>query len=240
MEPLPSQPVPDQYWAAHLGCPVGQLFTAPATVITHGGELPGYNGVFALFHDGAAMISLPPERADEIRPLLPDLKGGCTPASLAAALQPLAQRVIGPAFIGYASAPAPSVGHARALTPADAEKVHTLQQACDETQWEHGGSPPDQPCSGVFAGDQLVALAGYEVWGETIAHIAVITHPQFRGHGHGGSVVAHLAARAQAAGLLPQYRTLESNAASLRIASSLGFAHYATSLAVRLGPAATP
>jgi hypothetical protein len=50
-------------------------------------------------------------------------------------------------------------------------------------------------------------------------------------------VVAHLAGVASAEGLIPQYRTLDANIASIRIAESLGFEGYATSVAVRLGGA---
>jgi predicted GNAT family acetyltransferase len=70
--------------------------------------------------------------------------------------------------------------------------------------------------------------------GGTSSHIAVITHPDFRGRGYGRSAVAHLAARALAAGLLPQYRTLVANHSSIHVAQSLGFELYATSMAVRL------
>jgi predicted GNAT family acetyltransferase len=97
-----------------------------------------------------------------------------------------------------------------------------------------GGLVGECPASGVFAGGDLVALAGYEVLGSTIAHISVITHPAFRGRGFGRSTVSHLARVALAAGLVPQYRTLESNRASIRVAESLGFVHYASSVAVRL------
>jgi predicted GNAT family acetyltransferase len=92
----------------------------------------------------------------------------------------------------------------------------------------------EHSCSGVFMGEQLVAIAGYEAWGGGIAHISVVTHPDFRSQGFGRSAVAHLGERTIRAGLLPQYRTLESNQASIRLAESLGFQRYATSMAVRL------
>jgi predicted GNAT family acetyltransferase len=80
----------------------------------------------------------------------------------------------------------------------------------------------------------LAVVAGYEVWGGSIAHISVIVRPGFRGRGFARAAVAHVAARAVEAGLLPQYRTLESNRASIRIAKSLGFEPYAQSMAIRL------
>jgi predicted GNAT family acetyltransferase len=85
----------------------------------------------------------------------------------------------------------------------------------------------------------LVAVAGYTVWGDVIAHIAVITHPQYRGQGYGRAVVSRLTEEVLRQGLVPQYRTLEANQPSMAIARTLGFAYYATTVAVRLKPDAT-
>ena len=65
-------------------------------------------------------------------------------------------------------------------------------------------------------------------------HTSVVTHPAFRGCGFGRSAVAHVAQRAIEAGLVAQYRTLQANTPSVRIAESLGFRQYAASVAVRL------
>lgn len=200
----------------------------------HGDELADYNGVFALFRNEAAMVSVPVDLADSLHTLLMPEASAHSPESLAMALRPVATATIGPAWIGYAEeVPAP-VHSARALNTGDAAALQSLQGACAATEWEHGGSSLDQPCSGVFADGQLAAVAGYEIWGGVIAHISVVTHPEFRSRGSGRSAVAHVAGRALAAGLLPQYRTLEANAASIHIAQALGFTVYATSMAVRL------
>jgi GNAT superfamily N-acetyltransferase len=165
---------------------------------------------------------------------LSSLPRGFSPYSFASALSSVSSAVIGPAYIGYAEA-APWPAHpARALGLDDAAALAALQQSCDATEWEHGGSSIEHPCSAVFVGERIASLAGYKVWGGTIAHISVVTHPDFRRHFFGRSVVAHLAGRAIAAGLLPQYRTLQSNRASIRVAELLGFHSYATSMAVRL------
>ena len=213
------------------------MFAQPLHIITHGADLADYLGIFALFRGDKATISFPPDRLQSLRHLV--------------ALQPLSSvrfaeafggsgfTVIGPAYIGYAEAVL-SPGHpARSLTGRDALAAQSLQAACAEAEWEHGGSRVGtHPSSGVFVSSDLVALAGYEVWGGTIAHLSVITHPAYRGRGFGRSVVAHLAQVALAAGLVPQYRTLQSNRASMRIGESLGFVLYATSVAVRLSRAA--
>jgi predicted GNAT family acetyltransferase len=144
-------------------------------------------------------------------------------------------RIIGPAFIGYAEHISPAPSGARLLVKEDFPLVDELRRSCEELAWEHGGSEVEgSPTAGAFENGRLVSLAGYEVWDDAIAHISVVTHPDFRGHGHGRAVVTQVAAAALEAGLLPQYRTLEANAGSIRIAEALGFERYATSVAVRL------
>jgi GNAT superfamily N-acetyltransferase len=221
------------YWAAHLGCATEALFSEPLHIVTHGTDLADYNGIFALFRNGAATISFPPDRVQALRGLLPPQP--LTPVRFANAFSSSSFTVIGPAFIGYAEGVRPPSRPVCSLTKREASKAEALRAACLRTEWEHGGSDVNaQPSSGVFVGTELVALAGYEVWGGVIAHISIITHPAFRSRGFGRSAVAHLASVALAAGLVPQYRTLESNLPSIRIAESLGFVHYASSVAVRL------
>lgn len=222
------------YWARHLGCEPGSLFATPLRVVAHSIELADYHGVFALFRDSSAIISVPKSREKDLRALLPGEEQYCTPADLAAALAPATARTIGPAFIGYASKIAVPGHDARPLKASDAPALRRLESSCDPVEWEHGGSAIENPCAGVFADGQLVALAGYEIWGGEIAHISIVTDPEFRGRGFAQSAVACIASHGIAAGLLPQYRTLESNAASIRIAETLGFLPFARSLAIRL------
>lgn len=226
--------IADRYWAGHLGCLLDELFSKPFHVVTHGEELLGYRGVLALFRDGKATASVPPDREGEFRGLLAGLENGGSPEAFAAALSPVAALVLGPAYLGYTTDIRGDDSSARALGDDDAAAVEALRQSCNETDWDHGGSSLDVPCSGIFHDGQLAALAGYETWGGTIAHLFIVTHPGFRGRGFGKSAVAHLARRALAAGLLPQYRTLDANTPSIRIADELGFRRYATSMAVRL------
>jgi RimJ/RimL family protein N-acetyltransferase len=142
------------------------------------------------------------------------------------------------ADLGYADAAtfralAPNV--ARLLGAGDAEHVAELRAACDAVEWGHGGSEIGQnPAAGVYISERLVALAGYEVWGGGIAHVSVITHPRHQGQGYACAVVSKLTETALAQGLVPQYRTLERNAPSVRVAHRLGFVRYGVSMAVRL------
>jgi GNAT superfamily N-acetyltransferase len=227
--------IADQYWSTHLGIPVERLSADTHSIFAHGEDLNDYDGVFGLFRNGARAISIPSKRTVLLHPVLSKLPETFTPSDLAAALQPFAEKTIGPAFIGYLNrAPTPALP-ARPITPDDIPAVEALQHACKDADWEVGGSDVRlRTASGCFVGGQLASLAAYEVWGGTIAHIAIITHPGHRGRGLGTSAVAHLSARAIAAGLLPQYRTLDANHPSRSIAQSLGFLRYATSIAIRL------
>ena len=202
--------------------------------MSHGAELADYNGVFALFRNGGVTVSYPTEWEERIGDLLED--DGCLQSreNFIAALGPVAARVIGPAYIGYAREIGPVDGGARSLEAEDAAALDRLRGNCDPTEWDHGGSTIDQSVSGVFVDGELVAAAGYEIWGRSIAHISIVTHPDFRGRGHGRAAVAHVAHRAISAGLLAQYRTLEANTPSIQIAESLEFSNYGSSVAVRL------
>lgn len=226
--------VADGYWAAHCGCLPEELHDSPLRVLENAGELSDYRGIFALFRNGRVTLSAPADVLPEVRRRLMMRAEAWSPQEMEKLLAPWAARVIGPAFIGYAAAvPEPPVP-VRALAGEEAPLIEALENACDPTEWEHGGSGARDVCSAVMADGEIAALAGYEIWGGRIAHISIVTHPAFRGRGYGRSAVSHLARRALADGLVPQYRTLEANLPSIRIAESLGFRSYATSLAVRL------
>ena len=66
-----------------------------------------------------------------------------------------------------------------------------------------------------------------------IAHIGVITHPAHRGHSYGRAVVTQITQHALAQQLVPQYRTLEANIASVAVGTAVGFERYAITVALR-------
>jgi len=232
--------IASEYWASFFDCPVSGLFAEPCRIGSHGPELEDYWGASALFRDGSAMISVPPDSGKLLEKILTSSTRLSALADFADAFGPVSARTVGPASIGYTfDITGEPNSSTRSLEPSDAVAIERLESACDPEDWETGGSPSEHPCSGSFVDGQLAALAGYEIWGGTIAHISIVTHPAFRGQGHGRSAVAHLAGRALASGLLPQYRTLERNAPSIAIAESLGFQKYAVSMAVRFSPDGT-
>jgi ribosomal protein S18 acetylase RimI-like enzyme len=196
----------ERFWAADHGCTVEELRRDEIVATPHG------RGIF-IFSRRGAVVALPPSLAVE--------------------------RVVGPAFIGYADG-ATFVGGdeagARALGDADGDAVAALRDACEPVAWEQGGpSPATATAVGVFRGGALAALASYELWGDRIAHIGIITHPAHRGRGLGKAAVCAMSRIALARGLVAQYRTLCANTPSMAIARALGFQRYATTLSIR-GP----
>ena len=232
--------IADGYWASDLGCARADLRPPSTRVIPHAEALADYHGVVMLLIGGAPVVSLP-------RHLYPTLRASAAQWSAADILSrgflrhelgEVVEQIIGPAFIGYADSGTfrplvPNAAHL--LAASDAEPVAALQAACAAVEWTHGGSELGQhPAAGVYINERLVALAGYEVWSGGIAQISVITHPRHRGQGYAGAVVSILTETALAQGLVPQYRTLESNTPSMQVARKLGFVRYGVSMAVRL------
>jgi GNAT superfamily N-acetyltransferase len=203
-------------------------------------ELEDYQGIFSFRRGATAIISVPPNRLRRWQASLAGITVDeiVDPVVMAQQCGLPLSRAIGPAPLAYADAatlrPLPTAG-TRLLTTADEAAYDTLFAACDPVEWAHGGSAFDVlPLVGRFAAGELVTLAGYERWGEQIAHIAVITHPAHRRRGYGADAVSLLAETVIARGMIAQYRTLRANTAAVQLGASLGFAPYAETLALRL------
>ncbi len=222
-----------EFWASRLGLPSGTLFSEQHCIVPHGEHLRNYDGVFVLSRNDAAIVSIPDDCPHDIRKLLSEQP--LSTANLISRLRSCDVTAVGPALLSYLAKPLTlknPVG--RLLTHHDTGAVGNLCRACAGSEWEHGGSRVERsPSFGVFVGDELVSLAGYEVLGGRIAHIAVITRPAFRSRGFGRAAVSEIARLAHAKDLIPQYQTLGSNAAAIQVARSLGFEHYATSISIR-------
>lgn len=230
--------IAENYWADNLGCAVTDFARQAPVVIPHGNELADYHGLFALVRGAAPVISVPADQHTALAEFfVRELAGNPTSLeTLVSVVRSLNGTMIGPAFIGYVDETSfrPVDSNARLLNPGDEAAANELRAACADLDWEHGGSlVAEQPTAGIFVDNRLAALAGYEIWGDSIAHIAVITAPAFRGRGFGRGVVSAIAQHAFAAGLVPQYRTLLTNVPSMQIAHSLGFESFGTSIAER-------
>lgn len=234
----------DQYWANVLSCPVGTLRPKRGIAVPHTG-LGDYAGIYAIaIGDGLPIVSVPPDLLDAAERIAPTWTSTSiqAPTEFAVMLDDRAGLVLGPARISYCDRntfrPTAASHDARVLSPAadtDVRAVDELRRACSAADWEAGGTAlQERDAVGVFVDGALVALAGYEEWGERLAHISVVTHPNHRGRSLGTLAVSALTSRLLAFAFVPQYRTLEANTASLRIGTRLGFVGYGTSMAIRL------
>jgi GNAT superfamily N-acetyltransferase len=231
------------FWAAHLGCSREQLAQPGTAVVRNGPDLAGYRGATVVSRPPACVVAVPddwyqlaagrlgrrPAVAVFDIPLLREVFGSAV------------DRVIGPAWLGYADAgdftPALTMG-TRLLTDRDLPALRRLADACGPTAWEHSGiRPGSSPVFGCHAGEELAAAGMLEPWGDRLLHVGIVTHPAHRGRGYGKAVVSAMTAHGLAAGGVVQYRTLEANRASVGIARALGFQRFLRTLAVRLaGP----
>lgn len=239
--------VVNAYWSDMFGVSAAELRPAHGCAFAHAG-FGGYDGVYAMmFDDAAPIVSVPPDMLPHALNIANKWEPGSIrdTSQLIALLGDRAGLVVGPAALLYADAStfrAFGSTHAsqhviRQLdvdSPTDRASVRTFRDECSDEEWETGGSNLDADVMfGGFVDELLTAIAGYEVWSDCIAHLAVVTHPQWRGRSLGKQAVTAAAERALADHLLLQYRTLESNSASLALGRALGFAPFATSVAVR-------
>jgi GNAT superfamily N-acetyltransferase len=227
------------YWANFLGCAPEQLETPGTWVGQHAG-LDDYQGVYLLRRGESCVVSAPAPLLAAVTARLAGLPAASSfdVAGMRDLFGDAIERIVGPAWQGYLRAydfrPAvrPNV---RQLTVADDPALHQLAEACSEQEWEQIGiGRAEQVAFGAFVGDLLVAAGMGEPRAAALLHIGIITHPDYRGQGHGRSVVSAIAAYGLEVSLVPRYQALAANTPSVTIARALGFSQYAETLAVRL------
>jgi RimJ/RimL family protein N-acetyltransferase len=231
----------DQYWAGQLAISPDQLHAQALVVV----PLPESSASFCFVfqHQAFMFVRVPPPYDEYLHQAITphDRPSLLTPAWWQRALGTTPHRAIGPAYVGYADAEQfrPVIRHpARLLTPEDSAALAAFAGAVGPLAWEHSGLGDEpQPIAGCWEKGRLVAAAGYAVWGATLAHIGVTTHPTCRGSGYGRSVVSAIGQHALERGYVLQYRTLCANTPSMAIAAALGFEVYATTLFVALDTA---
>jgi GNAT superfamily N-acetyltransferase len=234
--------VADRWWARDFACDPSELRPEATRVQEHAGTLVGSPRIWILAVGPWPLVSLPKEAMAPLAVRARRWSNALVAdhAALSAEIRPLAiEKIVGPAFIGYGTSETLDVSlgaAARALARADDAGVARLRAVCCDEEWEHGGSDPHEvPTFGcVSESGDVLAMAGYRVWGGTIAHLSIVGAPSARGRGFATAAVACAAERAHSAGLVPQYRTLAANVPSMALARKLGFQPYGFSVSVRL------
>jgi len=233
------------FWAQTLGCEPGDL-TRPGTRLVHFAEWGNTNRVSILRREGASIVLLAPGLLDtllqavqwheELSKSVPSRAPGKTcPGITTRDLQAL----LGEARIS----PRPSdhlyyltleafrpfeAGVVRQLGREDAALLEELNAACTPHDRRQGEVEIDHPVVvGCFDDGRLAAAASFIFYGEAVADVGVITHPEARGRGFGKAAVTGLSRWGLEHGRILQYRAAVSNPGSIHIAESLGYGLYA-------------
>jgi GNAT superfamily N-acetyltransferase len=217
------------FWAERLGCPVSAFEQPGLTLVPH----PLRDRVFVLA-SGAAVVVAAAEALHARLRAATEAHALVTPEVLRP-LMPSGARLIGPARIAYLHGALSAPDGITRLGSASDPRLRTLREHATSEEWEHANlEAAEPPLFACPAGEEIAAASGFERLATRVAHLGVVTDPRHRGRGLGRAAVQAAAVHALELGLLPQYQTLASNAAALRIAESLGFEPFAITLAARL------
>ena len=233
----------DSHWARRLGCDPA-LLRAPGVHALAAGEGGARRRVFLLARDATLLLHGEEAVVRALAEHLGEDPSLPAEARLRAALGARAGRAIGPALLLHREGPPVTpagAGEPRPFAASDRAALARLRDAVTAPEWErsglgHRGEPA--ATAGVFESGVLLAAAGFETIAERVARLGVITHTAARGLGAGRRAAALAAQQAAGRSLLLEYPSLEANAASLRIASVLGFSPYARCLAIELAGSA--
>jgi ribosomal protein S18 acetylase RimI-like enzyme len=231
-------------WAVEIGCKPEHLLRKG----THVAGRPGATGALAhaLRCGDACVIAVHPRDEFAVRHQLGRLpaESSFNIARITNAIGHLKIGMVsGPTFVGLHQGIAPDPhdgGSCRAARDDDAESIAQLQSAVGEIEWRQSGiNLKSVDRDGVFvceSAGRIAAIATCRDWAGDIATVCAATSPDYRRAGHGRAVAAHATAYALSRSRVPQCNVLESNAAAVALATSLGFDRIATHYGVVLRP----
>lgn len=148
---------------------------------------------------------------------------------LRARLPPIGD-VLGPTSLFYL--PAPLGTPAGDVDVVGRDAIDDLVHAVSAGDLDESGVPLVTSSFSVARdGAVVVAACGYIHWPAGLGHLCILTHPDHRNRGHATLVGAHATARAEAEGLIPQWRARVP--ASQAVARAIGFAEVGTQLRLR-------
>jgi GNAT superfamily N-acetyltransferase len=228
-----------QAWAGALGCGA-QLPAEPGAHLIPGGPgLRGLRGIYMASVGPAVFVYCHDQlqsRAAAVMAAVP--AGELFTARTCATITGLTERDIhGPSWHGFIDA-----AH---FTPAVPPRGNRLDRAdpllaglrisCGEEEWAEGGfADPDAIAYGIEEHGRLVAAGNLTPFRGHPADVGLLTRPSARGRGLARQVAVRMINDALPAAGIVRYRALASNAPSLAIARSLGFADYGQNLIGRL------
>ena len=228
----------EKFWSDAIGHPVDDLQKENVRVVPHG-DLAGYEGAIAFKKNNSCLISVPQQLVEDITAevLKSNSKKSIDVAYLETIFGDMVERSVGPAWIGKIDLSNFKPCHeddSRELDQADQADFEGFLKSCADLDVEYSALKAGRlPTACVFVNGQIVAAAGYESQDGLLAHIGVLTHPDYRGKGYAKKAVSHITSIALDKNIGIQYRTLKSNTASVELARRLGFTTFAETIAVR-------
>jgi GNAT superfamily N-acetyltransferase len=202
-------------------------FQGPGCTIAPGGSAGEAGRVSVVQFGDATAVVVPPAMVSRFSDLVAS-RPGCDltdSASVENLVGPVAG-FLGPATLAYADDACFQPREVQGITmvPAGNDAVLGLTEACRAEDTEESAiARVTSPVSVIQHDGKVVAACGYEVWAASLAHIGVLTHPQWRGQGLATGVASSCVAQALQARLVAQWRARCTLTASRRIARSLGF-----------------
>jgi GNAT superfamily N-acetyltransferase len=228
----------DTFWATeYFGCTISDFRNSENIVCPHK-FLHGSSGAFIMKINDKYILSVPPEYIETFNHISKHDGDLFNEQFLRESLFNFQMTYIGPSWIGYRSSRTVQKEEPCFLNYSntiDRKLLEEFQKSCDESEWSHGGIGEHSERIAVkYNRNEVVSAADYHLWGKNIAHIGIITHPQYRKKGYAKAVLNDISENLLLHNLIPQYRTLCSNTGAINTAISCDFRLYATHIFLRL------
>ena len=231
-------------WRSATSCPSG--FARPGWVVApsdgHRAAPEGWVGVIEL--RGSVVVATPAKLAERLSLMLEraSVVSDLTDPITATRIFGPFRRSLGPAVLLYGRVDQAALATSVVIGPLaidDVRVVEVISQASDHEVEESGLA---DTTSGVFvavdAAGHPVGACGWRRWPHGIAHMSALTAAGHRGHGFGRAAAIAALAAAERDRLLPQWRALTTNGASIALGTSLGMVPTGRQLSVLLDTAA--
>ncbi len=181
------------------------------------------------------VVSVPPHvDAALFQDAVTDLSGNDDePAALVKLFD--AVEVLGPARLRFRDQVPAHVRHAEVLWSDEERYRDEFRSVCSESDLGESGLPEPGQAAAVFVvHGRAVASSWWDPWHESLAHVAVLVAPDWRGRGLAADVAAVAAEDAIGHGRVAQWRVRPAITASVATARRLGFVDLGFQLTLRL------
>ncbi len=221
----------DRFWQAYLGTAL-----RPGIQVVPHASLAGYDGVWFFVHGDCTVVSAPSAWCEVLAEAVArtPIDALISEPGLRDIFGDAYDRSIGPSWLGWLPVDDFRPVTSERVRPATPAELETLRAASQPEAWEVA----DLHADGAFgwfddtdAGEtRIQAASSVTRWGEGVVGPGVLSLRP----GYGKAVVSASCAAALQGDALVVYQTLRANERAVGLARALGFAFYASHVAVRL------